>query len=66
MPARYPLPRGLRGSATQHGLWSYGEYTIEGTSLIGVRRIFHEESARFEDHDRFHLELASGGRQPPD
>ena len=57
-PPDTPFPVVCAGSATQHGLWSYGEYTIEGTSLIGLRRIFHEENARFEDHDRFHLELA--------
>jgi 3',5'-cyclic AMP phosphodiesterase CpdA len=65
-PPDTPFPVVCAGSATQHGVWSYGEYTIEGASFVGVRRIFHEQSARFEDDERFHLELASGGRQPPD
>jgi 3',5'-cyclic AMP phosphodiesterase CpdA len=47
------------GSATQHGLWSYGEYTIEGRRFHGVRRVYTPERNAFEEHEAFDLTLAS-------
>lgn len=52
-----PFPQICAGSATQEGLWSYGEYTLDGWQLSGVRRAWHPEQAAFEDVERFTFEL---------
>ncbi len=45
------------GSATQNKRWSYGEYTIAGRRLTGVRRVWDLEEARFRDAFEFELTL---------
>jgi 3',5'-cyclic AMP phosphodiesterase CpdA len=46
------------GSATQNGLWSYGEYTIEGRHFRAVRRLFDPQEQRFQDTNSFALEVS--------
>jgi 3',5'-cyclic AMP phosphodiesterase CpdA len=45
------------GSATQNGLWSYGEYTITGRRLQAVRRVFDVQKECFRERDSFELHL---------
>ncbi len=45
------------GSATQAGISSYNEYTIEGSRLQGVRRVFEEKRDGFLDAESFELAL---------
>ena len=52
-----PFPVICAGSATQTGLWSYGEYTITGNQLHGLRRVFDGGEGRFRDGPIFELEL---------
>jgi 3',5'-cyclic AMP phosphodiesterase CpdA len=52
-----PFPVICAGSATQCGHWSYGEYTIEGSNLRGVRRVFDPKEAYFREGEYFELEL---------
>jgi 3',5'-cyclic AMP phosphodiesterase CpdA len=52
-----PFPLVCAGSTTQAGVWSYGEYTIEGTQLHGRRRVYVPEEHTFRDSDTFQLEL---------
>jgi 3',5'-cyclic AMP phosphodiesterase CpdA len=56
-PAFAPFPVLCAGSATQHELWSYGEYTIDGYRLHGLRRTFDPQSATFSDRDSFEFDL---------
>jgi 3',5'-cyclic AMP phosphodiesterase CpdA len=51
------FPAICAGSATQSGLWSYGEYTISGPRLRAVRRRFDPRAGRFHDQESFELEL---------
>jgi hypothetical protein len=53
-----PFPVVCAGSATQHGVWSYGEYTIEGQLLRGKRRVFSSRATAFRDDETFELRLA--------
>jgi 3',5'-cyclic AMP phosphodiesterase CpdA len=52
-----PFPVICAGSSTQSHLWSYGDYTLTGRQLHGVRRVFDLESGRFRDAESFDLEL---------
>jgi hypothetical protein len=54
-----PFPVICAGSATQTGLWTYGEYTIEGNKLKGTRREFDPITAGFRDADSFEITLPS-------
>ena len=45
------------GSSTQTGIWSYGEYTIDGWNLSGLRRKFDPEAKGFQDSETFTLQL---------
>ncbi len=54
-PPLAPFPIICGGSATQTGLWSYGEYTVEGQKLEAVRRVFNPDKKSFEDAERFEL-----------
>jgi hypothetical protein len=56
-PPQAPFPVICAGSATQNGRWSYGEYTIHGRHLHGVRRIWDPHERRFRDSHPFELEL---------
>lgn len=66
-PYHFQTPAGARfpvicaGTATQRGLWSYGEYTIEGVQLTGLRRVYDPKLHRFKDADGFSLELTAVG-----
>ncbi|MCS6852675.1 MAG: metallophosphoesterase [Gemmataceae bacterium] len=53
-----PFPVIGAGSATQEGLWSHGEYVVDGCRLRGVRRVYQPESRAFADVETFELELA--------
>ncbi len=52
-----PFPVICAGSATEDGIWSYGEYVIDGDRLDAVRRTFDPMQRRFRDAERFTLEL---------
>jgi 3',5'-cyclic AMP phosphodiesterase CpdA len=45
------------GSATQNGLWTYGEYTLDGSQVQAVRRVFDPTEQRFVDGDTFAVEM---------
>ena len=53
-----PFPVICAGSATQNGLWTYHEYTILGTRLRALQRVYRLEVDRFHDSDSFELDLA--------
>jgi 3',5'-cyclic AMP phosphodiesterase CpdA len=52
-----PFPVICAGSATEDGIWSYGEYTIDNGRLDAVRRIYDPLQRRFRDAERFTLAL---------
>jgi 3',5'-cyclic AMP phosphodiesterase CpdA len=52
-----PFPVICAGSTTQSRLWSYGEYTLAGKHLCGIRRAFDPESGQFIDGEMFDLEI---------
>ena len=52
-----PFPVICAGSSTQTGLWSYGEYTIEGDRLQALRRVYNPAKDQFEDAESFALTL---------
>lgn len=58
-PPGAPFPIICAGSTTQMGLWSYGEYEIEGNQFRGLRRVFDPASDAFRDGDRFELTMNS-------
>lgn len=58
-PPCAPFPIICAGSTTQMGLWSYGEYEIDGARLRGLRRVFDPTNNAFRDGDRFELTLKS-------
>ena len=45
------------GSSTQNRHWSYGDYTITGRRLKGVRRVFDLQSGQFREAAAFELQL---------
>ena len=60
-PPLAPFPIICAGSATQAGLWSYGEYVIDGNRLSGTRRQYDPASDGFHDVDTFELTLPAIG-----
>jgi 3',5'-cyclic AMP phosphodiesterase CpdA len=56
-PRLAPFPVICAGSATQSKRWSYGEYTIQGSTLHGLRRMWDPEARCFRDTSHFELEL---------
>jgi 3',5'-cyclic AMP phosphodiesterase CpdA len=54
-----PFPVICAGSATQNGLWSYGEYTLRGQRLRVVKRAYDRTADQFVDTEAFDLELPS-------
>ena len=56
-PIGAPFPVICAGTATQTGIWSYGEYTIAGQSLQAVRRAYDPRAGRFFDAETFALQL---------
>jgi 3',5'-cyclic AMP phosphodiesterase CpdA len=59
--ALLPFPVVCVGSATQNGLWSYAEYTLEGNTCRALRRTFDPAATRFRDAESFELPLRSAG-----
>jgi 3',5'-cyclic AMP phosphodiesterase CpdA len=57
--ANASFPVVCAGSATQSGLWSYGDYTIEGRQFRAVRRVFDPTEHCFKDANPFELEMAN-------
>jgi 3',5'-cyclic AMP phosphodiesterase CpdA len=56
-PAGAPFPAICAGTATQHGIWSYNEYTVDGPSFDALRRAFNPDTGRYEDTQEFVLTL---------
>jgi len=56
-PPFAPFPVICAGSATQTGLWSYGEYVIDGNRLAGTRREYNPAQDAFRDAETFELAL---------
>jgi 3',5'-cyclic AMP phosphodiesterase CpdA len=54
---RTPFPVICAGSATQHGDWSYSDYTIVGSRLRAVQRVYDEEGQCFRDGRSFEIDL---------
>ncbi|HTU92447.1 MAG TPA: metallophosphoesterase [Gemmataceae bacterium] len=54
---RMPFPIICAGSTTQHGRWSYNDYTINDSHLRTVQRVFVEEQGSFRDGCVFELDL---------
>ena len=52
-----PFPVICAGSSTQQQRWSYGDYTITGHQLQGVRRTFDLKTGQFHDATNFALDL---------
>jgi 3',5'-cyclic AMP phosphodiesterase CpdA len=52
-----PFPVICAGSATQHGLWSYKDYTLTGNRLSVLTRVFDREAGAFRDGAAYELEL---------
>jgi 3',5'-cyclic AMP phosphodiesterase CpdA len=56
-PAFAPFPVVCAGSATQHGLWSYNRYVIDGPHFQATRRTYQPAEGRFHECGAFELEL---------
>ncbi len=56
-PGRAAFPAICAGTATQHGIWSHGEYTITTQSLHAVRRVYDPEGHCFRDAETSVLKL---------
>jgi len=62
----YHFPRGVvaafpvicAGSATQTGLWSYGQYELNGRALHAQVRLYDPQQKSFQTQRTFELELA--------
>jgi 3',5'-cyclic AMP phosphodiesterase CpdA len=52
-----PFPVICAGSITQHGRWAYNDYTLTGSHLCVVQRVFVEEQGSFRDERTFELDL---------
>src|SRR5262249_5938988 len=55
-PKQAPFPVICAGSATQSGLWSYGDYTITDRLFRAVWRVFDPQTGGFRDGEAFDLE----------
>jgi 3',5'-cyclic AMP phosphodiesterase CpdA len=55
--AEAPFPIVCAGSATQNGLWSYGEYVFDGRHFRAVRRTFDPAAGKFREGPAFGFEL---------
>jgi 3',5'-cyclic AMP phosphodiesterase CpdA len=56
-PPFAPFPVTCAGSATQTGLWSYGEYTLTANQVEVLRRVYNPVKDRFVDADQVTLQL---------
>jgi 3',5'-cyclic AMP phosphodiesterase CpdA len=45
------------GAATEHGIWSHGEYTISRDTLHAIRRVYDPDGHCFRDAEMFTLQL---------
>jgi 3',5'-cyclic AMP phosphodiesterase CpdA len=54
---RTPFPVICAGSITQRGRWSYNDYSLTGSHLRAVQRVFVEEQGSFRDGRVFELDL---------
>jgi 3',5'-cyclic AMP phosphodiesterase CpdA len=63
-PAGSAFPAICAGTATQRGLWSYGEYTIAENTLNAVRRAYNPEGGCFHDVETFTLHLPRSPKAP--
>ncbi|MHB1425116.1 MAG: metallophosphoesterase family protein [Gemmataceae bacterium] len=54
-----PFPVICAGSTTHHGLWSYSDYTLTGSHLRAVQRVFEAETGSFRDGRTFEMDLPS-------
>jgi 3',5'-cyclic AMP phosphodiesterase CpdA len=52
-----PFPVICSGSATQTGLWSYGEYVITGSRFVATQRVYDAAADGFVEGRSFELEL---------
>jgi 3',5'-cyclic AMP phosphodiesterase CpdA len=52
-----PFPVICAGSITQRGRWSYNDYTLTGSHLRAVQRVFMEEQGSFRDGRTLELDL---------
>jgi 3',5'-cyclic AMP phosphodiesterase CpdA len=59
-PPLAPFPVICTGSATQNQLWSYGEYTIEGSTCNVQRRLYHPDQNAFVDGTSFEVRMRNG------
>jgi 3',5'-cyclic AMP phosphodiesterase CpdA len=59
---RMPFPVICAGSVTQRGRWSYNDYTLTGSRLRAVQRVFVESEGRFGDERVFELDMPIGRR----
>jgi 3',5'-cyclic AMP phosphodiesterase CpdA len=55
---RMPFPVICAGSSTQQGRWSYSDYTLTGSRLRAVQRVFVESAGGFRDERVFELDLS--------
>jgi 3',5'-cyclic AMP phosphodiesterase CpdA len=55
--AALPFPVVCVGSSAQNNRWTYNEYTIEGTRLEGLHRVYDPDHDRFRDAEFFELDL---------
>jgi 3',5'-cyclic AMP phosphodiesterase CpdA len=55
--ADMPFAAVCGGSATQSGIWSYGEYAIEGRHFRAARRVFDPATGDFREGETFELAL---------
>jgi 3',5'-cyclic AMP phosphodiesterase CpdA len=59
-PTQAPFPVICAGSATQTGLWSYGEYTIQERRCRVVCREYDPEGGKFQERPAYELMLPGG------
>ncbi len=55
--SRVAVPAICAGTATQHSIWSHGEYEIDGNTLKAVRRVYDPHGHCFRDVEEFTLDL---------
>jgi 3',5'-cyclic AMP phosphodiesterase CpdA len=60
--ADVPFPVICTGSTTQHGLWSYSEYTLTAHRLQAKQRVFDVDRGCFVDGTRYELEVTPHDR----
>jgi 3',5'-cyclic AMP phosphodiesterase CpdA len=64
-PAQVPMPIICTGSATQTGLWSHHEYTLEDGRFQALRRTYDPQTKSFRQAESFAIQLDPGARLSP-